>query len=374
MVELCLLFALSLFGLVACSKASGEEIQTKPGFKTEGDSVHVDPSVPSPVRFQVAPVEIGARLQSPLVTGRVSTIDALTAPSFAPLEGHVAEVAVKLGDTVRSGDKLVLVRTTELAQLQQDLRATKLAAATQRSIVERTKQLVEARAASQNDLIVAESELDEAKFASQAAAARLQSLSVKLAGDTSYWVLANRSGVVVSLDATPGKQVGPSNERPIAIVADLDEVWVLGDVPQRDAISLGVGLSAEIFVPGRAERVQTGVVETVADVVDVERQTVPIRVRAPNKERTLRPNSYVTLSFAPREDEQILQVPAVSVVSDGAESVVFVQEANGAFKRRVVQLGFQTRERAEILRGLEAGEKVVVSGALLLLNALHLDG
>ncbi len=360
------------FILAACAHPAEEP--SRPGFDVRGNVIHVDPTVASPVRFQTIAVRPQVHLDAPSVTARVTTVDALTAPSFAPLDGHVVEVAVHLGDVVEKGARLVEVRTADLANLQHELRAAKLTAVTRQSIVERTRQLVEARAASQNDLTVAESQLAEAQFSSQAAAARLNSLSVRIDGDTSYWVLASRAGVVVALDAVPGKQVGPGQEKPVAIVADLDEVWVLGDVPQRDATGLRVGLRAEVSMPGRSGILASGVIETVVDVVDAERQTVPVRVRVPNQTRALRPNAYVNVTFANKDEQQVLRLPSAAVVSDGAASVVFVQATGGSFERRQVETGYQTRDQVEIVRGLAAGEKVVVSGALLLLNALQMEG
>lgn len=368
---LLLLGALTSAGL-ACSHRP--EDSPAPAVSVRGDEVDFRPEEGAPVAFPVAPAVTDAPLESPPVTARIVTIDALTSPGYAPLAGQVVSVAVRLGDTVKKGDRLVQVRTADLAGLRHDLRASKLATKTKESIVERTRQLVEARAASQNDLLVAQSELEETRFSAQAAAAKLQSLSVVPTDDSSYWILAQRDGVLVSLEASSGRQVGPSDERPVVTVADLSEVWVLGDVPARDATTLVVGSQADIFVPGRADKLRSGQVEIVADVVDPERQTVPIRVRADNKDRALRPNSYVNLVFHPDDSQRILQVPSAAIVSDGARSVVFVRTPGGTYKRRVVEVGQQTRERAEILSGLAAGEEVVVSGALLLLNAVQLDG
>lgn len=337
-------------------------------------TVHSPTTKNAPISFPVVAVAPGPPLESPPVTARVVTIDALTSPGFAPLAGHLVNVAVRLGDPVKKGDKLVQVRTTELAGLRHDLRASRLATRTKESIVDRTRKLVDARAASENDLIVAQSELDETRFSAQAAQAKLESLSVVPSDDSSYWLLAKRDGVVVWLDASAGRQVAPSDDRPVVTVADLSEIWVLGDVPARDTTNLTVGSTADIFIPGRVEKLRSGTVEIVADVVDPERQTIPIRVRATNQDRALRPNSYVNLVFHPDANKSSLQVPSSAIVSDGARSVVFVRTKPDTYEQRIIEVGQQNRERAEVLSGLQPGEEIVTSGALLLLNAVQLEG
>jgi membrane fusion protein, heavy metal efflux system len=337
-------------------------------FSVDGGTVQVRPDA-VPLRFETAPAERSAPLPRTPVTARVATLEARTAPSFAPLDGRVVEVKARLGEQVKQGARLVLVRSGELAGMKRELRAAQLAIGTKQAMVDRLQLLVDSRAAPQNDLLVAESELKEARLTAQAADAKLRSLAVGDETDNGYWVLATRTGTVVQLDASPGKQVGPDKDHPVATVADLDEVLVLADVAQRDAASLAVNLPVAVRSPGGGAPI-TGHIEVVSDVVDTERQTVPVRVRVKNPGHALRAHAFVEATFLSDEPGAVVQVPAQAVVSDGAASVVFVETAPGVFARRAVQTGHQTRERVEVREGLAAGERVVVRGALLLLNAL----
>jgi membrane fusion protein, heavy metal efflux system len=366
--------AAGLVGLAAFRVAgsAGAGKAPEPPYSVGADEVRVHASRPA-MSFETLAVELGPPLSRPPVTARVATLEDRTAPSFAPLDGRVERVAVHIGDRVREGDKLVLVRSGDLAGLQRDLEAAKLSIETKRALLERLDLLVESRAVSKNDLLVARSELNEARLTATAAEARLRSLTVRREGETGYWVLATRSGTVVQIDATPGKQVGPDKDRPVATVADLDEVLVLADVPPKDANTLRPGLPVAIEVPGAGPPVP-GTVEIIADVMDADRQTVPVRVRAPNREMKLRPHAFVNAVFGPAAEGAVMQLPAEAVVSDGSTSVVFVEVAPGSFRRRAVTLGRQTKEKVEITGGLQPGERAVVRGALLLLNALDAHG
>lgn len=345
-----------------------------PTFQVEKDTVKLKPKA-VPMAFETARAELGPPLPRNPVTARVATIESRTGPSYAPLDGRVVSVAVHIGDRVKEGDKLMLVRSGDLAAMQRELRAAQLSIRTKQALATRLKILVDSRAASQNDLMVAESELNEASLTASAAAAKIRSLSIKQEGDTGFWVLATRSGTVVQLDAQAGKQVGPDKDRPVATVADLDEVLVVGDVSQREANTLSVGMEAIITEPGAAgQEPMRGTVEVVSDMVDPERQTVPIRVRVKNTDHNLRPHEFVEAVFAPKASDRVLTVPTEAVVSDGAVSVVFVETEPGTLKRRAVKLGRQGKDRTEVVTGLAEGERVVVRGALLLLNAVDVRG
>ena len=363
----------ALFGIVVRQMVRHETSSTAVGWRVDKDTVRVEASA-VPLRFDTAPAEMGSPLPPNPVTARVATFESRTAPSFAPLDGRVTNVAVHIGDHVKEGDKLVLVRSGDLASMQRELRAAQLAIRTKQALADRLQLLVDSRAASQNDLMVAQSELNEATLTAAAAGAKLRSLSVRQEGDTGYWVLATRSGIVVQLDATPGKQVGPDKDHPIATVADLDEVLVVGDLPQKEARSLSPGTEVVVREPGTAQEPSKGVVEVVSDVLDPERQTVPIRIKVANPEHQLRPGEFVEISFTAKPGDQVLLVPTDAVVSDGANSVVFVETSPGVLKRRPVRLGRQATEKTEITSGLAPGEHVVVRGALLLLNAIDVKG
>jgi membrane fusion protein, heavy metal efflux system len=341
-------------------------------YKIDGDKLVLAPNA-VPMKFETSPVELGAPLPRSPVTARVTTVEARTGPSFAPLDGRVVEVAVRIGDHVKQGDRLVMVRSGDLASMERELHAAQLAIQTKQALSDRMKLLVESRAASQNDLMVAQGELAEAKLTAAAADAKLRSLTVREAGETAFWVLATRSGTVVQIDAVPGKQVGPDKDHPIATVADLDEVLVVSDVPQSEASTLGVGMEVVVQPPANGEPLP-GFIESVSDMLDPERQTVPIRIRVKNEGHRLRPHEFVKTEFAPSKTDRLLLVPADAVVSDGSVSVVFVEVAPGVLRRRNVRLGRQTKERTEILSGVAEGERVVTRGALLLLNAIDIKG
>lgn len=348
---------------------------TPPPFTAGQSEVVLHPGTPQPIPFETAAVILGPRLPLPPLTARVAAVESRTAPSFAPLDGRIDHAAVRLGEHVEAGAHLALVRSGDLAGMLRELRASAAHARTKRALAERMKLLVEARGASANDLLVAQNDLQDAELSARAADSRLKSLAIASEGDNLYWLLAPRPGVVIQIDSVPGQQVGPSKERPVATIADLEEVLVLADVPQQDVSGLQLGDPVDIRAPGDGADLGEGQIETLSQVVDPERQTVPIRIRAGNPEGRLRPNAFVEARFYPASTAKatVLRVPSDSVVSDGLQSVVFVQAAPGRFRRAPVTVGRQRDGVTEIRGGLVAGDRVVSRGALLLLNALSVE-
>lgn len=343
-----------------------------PAVVIDGDNLRLPPESMDAVRFTTEIAQESAPLPRPPVTARVAAVETRTAPSFAPLAGRVERVAVRLGDHVETGARLVLVRSGELASMLREVRTNQASAATRRSLASRMARLVEARGASENELLVARNDLNEVELAARAAESRLRSLLIEPENDNLYWVLSARAGTVIELNATPGGQVRADQERPVATIADLSEVLVLADVTPLDSAGLRVGAEVQIRLPGVTDPPQLGTIETISEVIDPSRQTVPIRVRVENSARRLRPNAFVEAVLTPDPQRRVVHVPAESVVSDGLQSVVFSVEADGRFRRRLVTAGRQYEGRIEVPTGLRPGERVVTRGALLLLNALDI--
>jgi membrane fusion protein, heavy metal efflux system len=323
------------------------------------------------VAFKTVQVRIGTRLPPGPLTARVATVDSLTEPVYSPLHGRVAEVKAHLGDHVKKGDRLVLVETPELPELTRQRQEARLAVALRQSTVDRLEQLVAARAVPEHDLAVAKSELDTAKVDVQSSEAKLHSLAVTPQGDGAYWLTAERAGTVVELKVMPGSSVGPDLEHPVCVVSDLSQVMVIGDVPQALATGLEAGLSATIRIPGQADSSLQGTVQMVSGVVDPERQSVPIRVLVDNAKGQLRPNAFVELQLVPKQDGNILLVPTSAVITDGLDTAVFVKAGPLSYHKRQVSVGRQNTEWTEINTGVKAGEEVVTSNPLLLINALE---
>jgi cobalt-zinc-cadmium efflux system membrane fusion protein len=360
-------FALALAASLSCATTE----RPPQNWHVDGDAVTLDH--PSPARFETQEVQLGPPLPSPAVTARVTTLELSTSPSFPPLPGRVVEIRVHLGDHVEQEQELVRVQTGDLSVLQAQVAAARLSVETKLATVAKLERMVEARLAPEHELTLARAELAEARLAAKTAKARLRSLSVEQAGESSFWVLANRSGTVVQLGAALGQQVRPDQELPVATVADLDEVLVVADVSQRDATRLRAGTGAQISIPGSTHAALAGVVELVSEVVDPDRQTVPVRIRVPNGEHWLRPNAFVDVGFVAAEQTPVIRIPATAVVRDGAETVVFVEQDQGHYQAREVELGRRTTTEAEVVHGLVAGERIVTSNALLLLNAIDLQ-
>ena len=179
-------------------------------------------------------------------------------------------------------------------------------------------------------------------------------------------ILAPISGVVLDVGTGPGElQRSLDNATAIATIANIDSIWVVGDLYPRDQGSVRVGQPTDITVNGYPGLTLHGAIDNISDSVDPVSLTLKVRVVLPNPGHRLKPQMYATMAVTGQQ-RNVIVVPATAVIQNGHDTFVFVETAPGKYDRRDVTLGETHADSDEITQGLNDGDKVVTTGAELL--------
>ncbi|MBE2249354.1 MAG: efflux RND transporter periplasmic adaptor subunit [Myxococcus sp.] len=343
-----------------------------PTMTADAQSLTLAADAPQWKYVELAVAAKAPRLAPPPLPGRVGLDPRRTASVGVPLRGRVESVLVRLGARVKQGERLFSVRSGAFADLDRETEAARTQVAVRRRLAERAAELYELKAAAQKEVLAAEAEQKEAELALKAAESKQRSLAVVADGDNLFWVRAPRAGTVVDLELFPGQEVGPEQDKGPLKLSDLDEVLVIADVPESDVRDLSVG-QAVMVQPQFGDAARAGAVEYISEVVDPRRRTIEVWVRAQNADRLLRPNAFVQVVVAAGAASPLVLVPDAAVVTRGSQAVVFILASPGRLEARQVQVGRRRDGVTEVRTGLEAGERFVSRGALLLLNQLDLS-
>jgi cobalt-zinc-cadmium efflux system membrane fusion protein len=107
-------------------------------------------------------------------------------------------------------------------------------------------------------------------------------------------------------------------------------------------------------------------VDQIGRVIDPNTRRAQLRATVDNPDGTLMPEMFVRAWLHARDAGQAVRVPNAAIVNRGVYAYAFVEAQPGRFERRRVDLAQQGGAFSFVKSGLRAGEKVVVSGALLL--------
>lgn len=212
----------------------------------------------------------------------------------------------------------------------------------------------------QEEIQIAEAQLAEAQARQQAAEVRLEDTIVRAPFD----------GIVTQKYATAGAFVAPATSASeatsatsTAIVAIAQGLEVLAEVPEEDISQIRPGQLVEIIADAYPDQRFEGRVRLVAPEAIV-RQTVTlfqVRVDLLTGQDQLRSGMNVDVTFLGDQVEDALMVPTVAIVTQNGETGVLVPNADNTrirFQRVVV--GQSVDGEAQVLDGLEAGDRVFI--------------
>lgn len=309
----------------------------------------------------------------------------------APVSGRVAEIKVRVGDTVKAGDVLLTVQSPQLGEAQSAYLLKRLAAEAAgptvdvaRASYERAKTLhaetegitlaelqkreadyktaVNAQATARAEVAAAENHLHLLGMDQKAIEALIESGHIHPV----YAVRAPIGGQIVEREITLGEFINPEREA-LAVIADVSTLWVLADVPETRLHEIQIGADTAVTVAGQAKPL-AGKVVFVAPVIQPETRTASVRVEVASTQ-ALRPGMFVQVALkASAGEERVLAIPEEATQLVEGQTVVFVPvegEAN-TFAKRPIETGPAVGRMLPVLKGLVEGERLVIAGSFIL--------
>lgn len=176
-------------------------------------------------------------------------------------------------------------------------------------------------------------------------------------------LFAPASGFVTTRNAFHSQKVTPDTE--LYTIVDLSRVWVFADVNESDIGSIRIGQAARVSAAYSDAAPLTARVNYIQPEVDPTTRTLKVRLEVANPGLRLKPEMFVNAEFETGGTAHRLTIPADALLDSGSEQTVFVDRGSGYLEPRRVAAGERLGDRVVILRGLNAGERVVASGTFL---------
>jgi cobalt-zinc-cadmium efflux system membrane fusion protein len=355
----------------AAGKPSGEKA-AQASSKANPFEVKFDQDAPqlTQIRTTVATVS-DIPMVEPLAA-RLAYDESATSRIASPIAGRVTELLARPGDTVKAGQPLARVDSSDFGSAVSDADKARADAQRKKAAFDRSKAMFEAGLLAKRDLESADADYQQAEAELRRALSRLANLNVKAGagGARRFDLVSPIAGVVVERKANPGTEVRPDLPDPLFVVSNLKKLWVLVDVPEQSLHAVYVGSMVTFDVAAYPRREFKGQVEFVSPVLDPATRRIQARVAIDNGDGLLRPEMYAKALVSGQEGRKALRLPISALVSSGEKTYVFVERGPGRFEKVAVELAAQNRDFAYTVRGIEVGDRVVTAGAVLLNSQL----
>lgn len=169
------------------------------------------------------------------------------------------------------------------------------------------------------------------------------------------------SGVVTSRAVDLGTLVNPQVE--MLRVAQIDPIRIQAQVPLADLPSIRKGMSAKVNSAAAPDTAFSGIVTSIFPQSDIQTRTSTVEVLVKNPRALIRPGDFVTVSFTAKSFAEAVILPSKAVFDRNQYKAVWIVEDKHA-KLRYVTVGSNDQINTRIVSGLKAGERIIVEGRM----------
>lgn len=301
-----------------------------------------------------APVVVAAAVERQTFSDTLQAIGTAQARESIVLTPKVADtiraIRFESGARVRRGQVLVEMSSVEQGAALSESQAANEAAQEE---LRRTQELFERGFASQ-------ARLDAVQASADVAQARVSASSSRIADRT---IRAPFAGVVGLRTASPGEYMRPGDQ--IGTLDDISEIKLDFTVPETQVARVAQGVEIVARTAAYPDRTFSGAIATVDSRVDPTTRTVRVRAMLPNTDEIIRPGMLMNVEVR-SNPRQALAAPEIALVdqADGVFAFRIVQGEGGVQRaeRVQVQTGVRSNGLAEIVSGLNEGDRIVTDG------------
>ena len=280
----------------------------------------------------------------------------------AELAGKVAQIAFEPGTKVRAGDLLVR-QDTSLEEAQ--LRAAEAAATLAKNNLERTKELFAKNT-------ISKSEWDNAETQFKQAVAQGDAIRATIAKKNIRAPFAGLLGIrLVNL----GEFLHEGDA--IVSLQALDPIFVNFLLPQQELAKMRLGLTVRVATDALPGEVIEGTITAINPQVDAATRNIRIQATVANSREKLRPGMFAEVAVVLSDRNEVLAIPATSVLYAPYGDSVFVVEEKKSEKtgepvktvrQQFARLGEKQGDFVSVVSGVKENESVVSTGVFKLRN------
>lgn len=306
------------------------------------------------------------------LNGRVTFNQEQVARVFPIFGGTVTEVSAEIGDHVRKGDILAVIRSGEVADYEKQKKEAEQQLVIARRNLQSVQDMFASGMASERDVLQARQELGNAE-AEEKRITEIFSI-YHLAGKSLYLVKAPVSGFIIEKNINKEMQIRSDQNDEMFVISGLENVWVMADVYESDISKVHENAPARITTLAYPGKEFTGKIDKVYNMLNDESKTMNVRVKLTNENYLLKPGMFTNVSVISRSsDKQLPRIDSHALVFENGKNFVVTVDAAGKLAIKEVEVYRQLSKECYLSSGVQEGDRILNKNVLLVYNALNAD-
>jgi cobalt-zinc-cadmium efflux system membrane fusion protein len=353
-----LAFALAGAVLQSCHHADSADVQKDEKFEVTDSLLN---------SLLIDTVKEASALSEINLTGSIAADENKMVKIYPMVSGVAHDVNVQLGDVVSQGQTLAIMKSAEMAGFTKDYISAEADLRSAKRAFESTQDLYKSGLASQKDFEEAQSDYQKAVAENKRAGAVVD---INKSNDKGYVVKSPISGFIIEKNLTDNTQVRADNGTNLFTIADLSDVFVLINIYESDIANIQTGDPVKITTLSYPDKVFTGKIDKIYDVLDPDNKVVKARVKIDNPGNKLKPEMFANVTIKAKSGETLPVVNTRGLIFDNDKNYVIVVDGKAKVHVQQVDIAKRVEDRAYIRAGLKPGDRIVASRQLYLFESL----
>jgi membrane fusion protein, heavy metal efflux system len=303
------------------------------------------------------------------LTGQVAFNDDKVSKLYPMVSGNIEDIKVMLGDYVTAGQTLGVIRSTEMAGYSNDLVNAQTNLGVAKKNLDATEDMFSSGLASQKDVLSAQASYEQAKSELNRVNSVLKINGGSTQGD--YVVKSPIDGFVVEKFVTNDMAIRSDNGTNLFTICDLSNVWVMANVYESNITNVHLGDSVNVTTLSYPDKIFKGKIDKILNVLDPTSKVMKVRVVLPNPGYLLKPEMFASVTIDTKENQEAICVPSQALVFDNSQYYVLVYKSNSDIEIKPVRVINSIGNKTFISVGVDEGDIIIGSQALLIYQALN---
>lgn len=304
-----------------------------------------------------------------IVNGTVKVIPNQFAQISSPFAGRIVKSFINLGQTVKKGDAIFEISSSDFFQAQQEYYSAQQELAQSELNLKRQKDLYAHAVGVKKELEEAQTDYNLKKIALNQLAASLKVFSSKNKLGQSLIIRSPINGKIVQNDLVIGQYLKEDQE-PLVTVAELSKVWISAQVKENDLGILNQLKDIKFTINAFPNQTFDGRIINIGQLLNEETRSVDVTIETINNQSILKPGMFVNVQLNDAPKEEII-LPTKAIFQEHDSQYVFVTIGKRKFKKVKIKAVTNTNnsDYVHIISGLKEGDNVVIDGGIYLMGA-----
>jgi len=303
------------------------------------------------------------------LSGKVTANEDKVAKVFPRVDGNIEKLNVQLGDFVQKGQVLAIIRSRQVAELDNQLSMALSNLQIARKNLGVEEELFKAGLEPERNLVNSRQEVQKAESELKRVHETMKIYDV--GKEATYQIKSPISGFLIEKNAVEGMDFNIENIDNFFTISDLSDIWILADVYETDINKVKLGYTCDITTLADPDRKIKGKIDKIFNVLDPESRVLKVRIRLPNPGYILKPQMFAIVRVYHEEAQSMLAVPAKAVIFDKSRQWVMVFKDRSHIETRQVKIFKTVGDYSYVESGLAEGEKIISNQQLLVYDALN---